>query len=305
MRNPQLSPLDLWLHRYWSPDPAALERLSTGRPAVVITGASEGIGLALADRFAAAGWPVLLIARGEAAITTAAAGVAQRYGVDAVPLTLDITAPDAAEQIAAALTRHGLYCDVLVNNAGIGLSGPYANHEPQAVARLIDTNVRALSLLMRRFLPDMCIRGRGGMLNVASLGGYAPGPNQAAYYASKAYVISLTRAVAWETRGLGLRIAVLSPGPVDTRFHAKMGTDTALYRYLLRGSSAEQVARAGYQGWRWHCRVILPGLFTPILALVMTLTPGILSIPIIGLLLRRPHSGPANRPKAGEDARRS
>ena len=300
MRNPLLALLEIWLRRYWQADTAALSRLGGGRPAVVITGASEGIGLAIAERFAGTGSALVLIARGEAALTAAADGLALRHRALTVPLVLDITAPDAGERIAAALASHGLYADVLVNNAGIGLSGPFTEHDPTAIAALIDTNMRALTLLMRRFLPDMCVRGRGGVLNVASLGGYAPGPNQAAYYASKSYVISLTRAVGYEVRGLGVRISVVSPGPVDTRFHAKMGTDAALYRYLVRGISAEQVARTACFRWRWGLRIIFPGLFTPLLALVMELTPGIISIPIIGVLLRRPRP-----PVAGKDARRS
>jgi short-subunit dehydrogenase len=313
MRNPLLALLDIWQRRYWRTDPEALGRLGGGRPGIVITGASEGIGLALAERFATTGSTLLLVARGEAALTAAAEGLARRSAVEAIALPLDITTPDAVDRIADALARHGLYADVLINNAGIGLSGPFTGHEPAEVARMVDTNVRALSLLTRRFLPDMCVRGRGGVINVASLGGYAPGPDQAAYYASKSYVISLTRAVAYETRGLGVRVMVVSPGPVDTRFHAKMGSDTALYRYLIRGMSAERVADAAWHGWRWGLGVVRPGLSAPILALAMTLLPGVVLTPIIGLLLRRPGvgsgtgsgGGPTTGADEGQDARRS
>ena len=103
---------------------------------------------------------------------------------------------------------------------------------------LVDLNVRALTRLTRHFLPGMRQRGRGGILNVASLGGYAPGPNQAAYYASKAYVLSLTEAIAAETAGEGVRVCALAPGPVDTAFHARMGAENAFYRYLVPPASA-------------------------------------------------------------------
>ena len=115
--------------------------------------------------------------------------------------------------------------------------------------RLLDLNVRALTALTRHFLDGMRVRGRGGILNVASLGGYTPGPYQAAYYASKAYVLSLTEAMAAETAGEGVRVCALAPGPVDTGFHARMGAEGAFYRYLLPPASAEAVARAGYRGF--------------------------------------------------------
>ena len=287
MRNPLLIALDAWHHRFWSPDPQSSAQTDRLRPAVVITGASEGIGLALAERFAAAGHVLVLIARRCEPLEAATAAVRQRYSVEVIALTLDITAPDAAEVITETLARARLYADILVHNAGIGLGGPFTSHAPAAIARLIETNIGALTRLSRHVLPDMCRRGRGGILNIASLGGYAPGPNQAAYYASKAYVVSLTRALAYETRGQGVRICVVAPGPVETRFHAKMGADTAFYRTLLRGQSPQAVARSAYRGFRWRRRVILPGVVTPILALAMTVTPGIVSIPIIGLLLRR------------------
>ena len=101
------------------------------------------------------------------------------------------------------------------------------------VLRLIDLNVRALTHLTHHFLPGMRVRGRGGILNLASIGGYAPGPNQAAYYASKAYVLSLTEAIAAETAGEGVRVCALAPGPVNTRLHESMGAENAFYRCFV------------------------------------------------------------------------
>ena len=139
---------------------------------------------------------------------------------------------------------------------------------------------------MRHFLPGMRARGRGGVLNLASLGGYVPGPYQAAYYASKAYVISLSEAVAAETAGEGVRISALAPGPVNTDFHRKMRSDTSFYRYLVPPTSADAVAAAGYHGFAFGWRVIVPGVLNPILALAMRLLPHRIVIPIVGWLLK-------------------
>ena len=152
--------------------------------------------------------------------------------------------------------------------------------------RLLDLNVRALTELMRHFLPGMRVRGRGGVLNLASLGGYAPGPYQAVYYASKAYVMSLSEAVAAETAGEGVRISALAPGPVNTGFHRKMGSERAFYRYLVVPASAEGVAAAGYRGFAFGWRVIVPGILNPFMALAMRVMPHRIVIPIIGWLLK-------------------
>ena len=217
-----------WRRRWWRPDPAALAAFDGLKPMVVVTGGSEGIGFELARRFAAAGSDVLLVARSAEVLEQAAAQIRAECKVNAVTLAADLTAPGTVAAIEEALASQGAYADVLVNNAGIGLSGPFHTHAPDAVLRLLDLNVRALTQLTHHFLPGMRTRGRGGILNVASLGGYAPGPNQGAYYASKAYVLSLTEAIAAETAGEGVRVCALAPGPVNTRFHARMGAEGAL-----------------------------------------------------------------------------
>jgi uncharacterized protein len=278
--------LELWLRRRWRPDPAALERWAGMRPAVLVTGGSEGIGLAIARRFAAAGRTIVLVARQPEPLAEAAASIRRTHGADAFYVPLDVTRADAAEVIERELTRRGLYVDVLINNAGIGLAGDFVHADPHRVAALIDLNVRALALLMRHFMPAMCVRGRGGILNVASLACYAPGPYQAAYYASKAFVTSLTEAVAWEASGLGVRIAALVPGPVRTRFHARMGTESAWYRRLLVAAHPDSVAWVALLGFRWGRTVIAPGVVTMFATLAMRLTPHPLLLPIVGWLLK-------------------
>jgi uncharacterized protein len=280
------SPIQAWRRRWWRPDPAALAAYAGLRPMVVVTGGSEGIGYALARRFAAAGNDVMLVARRPAPLEEAAAHIRAGFKVEAVAVPADVTATGAIATIEAALAARGAYADVLVNSAGTGLSGPFHGHAPGDVVGLIDLNVRALSQLTRHFLPGMRVRGRGGILNVASLGGYTPGPNQAAYYASKAYVLSLTEAIAAETAGEGVRVGALAPGPVNTAFHARMGAESAMYRTLVLPASVESVARAGYLGFIFGLRVVIPGVINPFLALAMRIMPHRILIPIVGWLLK-------------------
>lgn len=296
MANPLMALLDMWMRRYWRPDAARLARLPQGAPAVVITGGSEGIGLALAHRILRDGCTLMLVARNAERLAAAKAELeAEAAGRGWVTtLVLDVTETDAAERISEALAGQGLYADILVNNAGIGLGGEFLGHAPEALERLIALNVMALTRLTRHFLPQMCVRGRGGIINVSSLGGYGPGPFQAAYYASKSYVTSLTRAVAHETRGLGVRVVAVAPGPVETLFHSRMGAGTAFYRFFIPGQSPEAVARSAWRGYKWGRRIVLPGLVAPVLALAMKLAPAILTAPIIAILLR---------PRGGENAR--
>jgi uncharacterized protein len=201
-------------------------------------------------------------------------------------LSIDLAGADAAAIVAAALTEAGGHCDVLVNCAGIGIAGDFLSQPADALQQLLDVNVRALTSLTRYFLSDMIVRKRGGVLNVASLGGYAPGPYQAVYYASKAYVLSLTEALAHEYQGQGVHIAVVAPGPVRTSFHRRMGGETGFYLRLLSVASADRVARSAYWRFRFGQRVIVPGLLNSLMMLGMRLLPHRLLVPMIGFLLK-------------------
>ncbi|MFA5949339.1 MAG: SDR family oxidoreductase [Hyphomicrobium sp.] len=289
MPNPLYELAGIWISRRARPDPAALARAAGLSPAALVTGGSRGIGLALALRFAQAGThTIVLVARDLTALERAARSITQKYSANVIVLPLDITSDEAPARIDAELARHTLYLDYLVNSAGIGLSGPYHSHSEQKIDELIALNMSALSRLMRWALPGMRARGRGGILNVASLGGFVPGPHQALYYASKAFVISLTEAVAHEIGGDGVRISVVAPGPVDTRFHEAMGADNALYRFLLPQRSAEMVARSAYRGLMLGRVVVVPGVFEAISAAALRIVPHTLTIPIIGTLLEQP-----------------
>lgn len=285
MRNPLLSLLELWLRRYGR-SRQDVGSPAVGRPVVVVTGGSEGIGLALAARAAADGHDLLLVARRPEPLARAAETLQAQFPVRIDVLVLDVAAGDAAIRIERALTEAGGYADILINNAAMGLSGPFAEERADALDALVALNLAAPVALTRHFLPAMVDRGRGGILNMASLGGMVPGPGQAAYYASKAFLISLTRAIGHETRGLGVRIAVAAPGPVRTEFHARMHSDQALYLYVLPVQGPETVARQAWRGYKWGRRVIVTGSLNQLNALAIKVMPHTVLIPLMGWLLR-------------------
>ncbi len=156
---------------------------------------------------------------------------------------------------------------------------------PDDVDRLVATNVSALTRLMHHALPGMIGRARGGVLNIASLGGFVAGPYQAAYYACKAYVLSLTSAAAHELAGQGVRITAVAPGPVDTRFHSKMDADNSLYRWLIPPLGAEHVADSALRGFVYGRRLVVPGIWNWLLFIGSRLMPNALLVPLMSWLL--------------------
>jgi short-subunit dehydrogenase len=285
MSNILVSLADRWVARRAMQDARASAAVKALGPAVVVTGGSRGIGRALATRFAEAGHDLVLIAREAAPLRAAASEISSATGVRAVSVALDITHADAPRLLDEALEANGLYADILVNNAGVGLSGYFSDHAGHDLERLVSLNVTAATRLMHHALAPMIARGHGGILNVASLGGMVPGPFQAAYYASKAYLVSLTEAVAHEARGRGVRIAVLAPGPVDTTFHKAMKADRALYRTAFPGMAAAAVANSAYRGFRMGRTVIVPGLLPTASAIALKILPHAVSVPLVAALL--------------------
>jgi uncharacterized protein len=275
-----------WRRRHWLEDKAALAVFATRTPITVVTGASDGIGLALARRCAAAGHDVVLIARGPDRVVAAAQAIALQYRVRAIPLALDVTDGDACQKIDAVVADANAYADVLINNAGIGLSGPIATADPMHVDQLLRLNIEALTRLTRHFVPGMLLRGRGGILNVASLAAYTPGPYQAVYYASKAYVLSLTEALAHEVAGYGVTISALAPGAVDTAFHARMNATSALYTHVLPMPTPTVVADRAYRRFCWGQRVYVPGVLNTVVMLCTRILPHRTLARLASVLLR-------------------
>jgi uncharacterized protein len=277
---------DRWRRRYWRADTAALSAFAGLAPVTIITGASEGIGRAFTERLAAEGQALLLIARDGAKLEALADKLRTQHRAQIIALPLDLTAGDATRAIDRSLASMHGYADSLINNAGIGLAGTFSNTPIAAIDAVMALNVAATTRLARHLLPGMLVRGRGGILFVASLVAYTPGPNQAVYCASKAYLLSLAEAIAAETAGLGVRVCCTAPGPVETAFHAKMGADRALYRWAIPNQSPDRVAAVALLGYRLGVRVLVPGLLTAVLALALRLLPHRLTLPIVHVLLR-------------------
>jgi uncharacterized protein len=251
---------------------------------VVITGASEGIGRAFARRYAAKGRDLLLIARRPLPLSLLADELRASHPVHVVTLARDVTAQDTPAAIDAALAAAGGYCDLLVNNAGIGVSGAVHDLPWDEIEGLLAVNAVAPTRLMHHVLQGMRGRRRGGVINLASLGGYAPGPYQAPYHASRAFILSLSQAVAAEVASDGVRITAVAPGPVRTGFHAKMGAERDAYRFVLPSISPETVARWAVTAHYLGARVVVPGFINNVLALFLRFMPHRLTVPIEGWL---------------------
>jgi short-subunit dehydrogenase len=217
--------------------------LHMAKGTALVTGASSGIGAELAKICAADGYSLILVARREDRLVHLAATLAGTYGIQARVLAADLADP-AAPQAIFAQTR-GEPIDILINNAGFGLRGPFRQTDWAAESRLLQVNVAALVHLTKLWLPEMVGRRSGRILNVASTAAFVPGPFMAMYYASKAFVVSFSHAVANELEGTGVTVTVLCPGPTRTEFGAVAGVgDTNLFRGA--SMSATDAAREGY-----------------------------------------------------------
>jgi short-subunit dehydrogenase len=224
----------------------------------LITGASAGIGTELARLFAADKSKLVLVARRQEKLEELAADLRDRHGVDVHVLAADLGRADAPQEIADTLAAENLTIDVLVNNAGFGALGSFDRLEAARQVEMVQVNVAAMTHLTRLLLPGMIERGKGGVLNVASTAGFQAGPYMAVYYATKAYVISLSEALHDELAGRGVTVTCLCPGPTATEFAATAKMEkTRLFR--MRQMSAAEVARIGYRAFRRGKLLVVTG----------------------------------------------
>ena len=241
------------------------------RPITLLTGASAGIGTALAHEFADHGHELVLVARREQRLNAVADAIAANGYSRPHVLAMDLGSAEAGQRIAAALNERGLEPNFVVNNAGFGLVGAAADLAIAEQRGMIDINISALTDLSLRFV-DCLQRHRGGILNVASVAGFMPGPHSAVYYASKAYVLSFSEALHQELAPRGIRVTALCPGPVPTEFQARAGVPEAHGPRALT-LSAEEVARQGYRGFMDGHRVVVPGFGNRLVTVASRLVP--------------------------------
>lgn len=249
------------------------------RPLAVVTGASAGIGRELARILAREGHDLVLVARREQELQELADSLAAAHRVDSTIAAVDLSAPDAGDRVAAAVG--GRDVDVLVNNAGFGGVGGFASRDRETDLRMVAVNVVALTDLTKRFLPAMVARGRGRVLNVASTAAFQPGPFMAVYYATKAYVLSLSQAIAEEVSGSGVTVTCLCPGVTESEFHAVAGTDAQPLTSSALTMSAASVAEAGYRAMMRGRMVEVPGLHNKIGAQSIRVAPRRLVLKIV------------------------
>jgi short-subunit dehydrogenase len=255
-----------------------------GKPVTLITGASAGIGEAFARLFAQRGRECALVARRADKLNELADTIAATGGSRPHVIAADLAERDGPERVARELAERALEPAVVVNNAGFGLAGPAADLSRADQLAMIDLNLRALTDLSLRFIPSLA-QHRGGIINIASVAAFFPGPGMAIYFASKAYVLSFSEALSRELAPRGVRVTAVCPGPVPTEFQARAGLKDAQSPFLT--VSAEQVARESYEGFVRGKRVVVPGFANKLNAILPRVLPRGLVLRLVGNYQRK------------------
>jgi short-subunit dehydrogenase len=255
------------------------------KPAIVVTGAASGIGRELARIAAREGSVMVLVDQSQQLLDNLAVEFASS-DIPAHAICVDLACRDAGQRVESRLSELGVYCDVLVNSAGIALIGTAAQLDREEQLRLLDVNARALTDLTIRVLPGMIARRHGGILNVGSICGYVPGPNMAAYYASKAYVRSFTAAIAAEVAGTGVTVTCLSPGIVRTDLFKRGNVGQMRILKLMPRASAPATANAGWRAFRAGKTLVVPGLTNRMILALRFFLPEALTLRLLSTLQR-------------------
>jgi short-subunit dehydrogenase len=239
---------------------------------VLITGASSGIGLELAKCFATDGCRLILLARNTEALEALAEELRRTNRIEALVLTADLSRPDTPARVFKELQGRGIAVDILINNAGFGAQGQFAGLPLQRQLEMLQVNITALLELTGLFLPGMIERRHGGILNVGSVAGFLPGPGMAVYYATKAFVLSFTEALAEELSGSGLTATALCPGPTTSNFSA-VAHGQRVRRLKTGKMPAQAVASHGHRAFRRGKLVAIPGWGNRFLTFLIRIMP--------------------------------
>jgi hypothetical protein len=247
----------------------------TGNQTALVTGASSGIGLEFARIFAQHGYNLVLVTRNQTRLNEISKELVGNSRVAVTVIAKDLANPSAPNEIYEQLRSESMTIDVLVNCAGFGSLGLFFEEDLQSQLNMIQVNITAVTHLTHLFLKDMLNRGNGKILNVASTAAFQPGPLMAVYYATKAYVLSFSEAIANEVKGSGVTITTLCPGPTQTAFqaNAKMQKTKLFNNSLLRTVPAETVAKIGYEGLMRSKTIVVPGITNTLGVFAVRLMP--------------------------------
>jgi len=246
--------------------------MPTSSESALITGASYGIGLEFSRIFASEGYNLVLVARSADRLRQLASELEKNHGTRSLILATDLTEPGASAYVQEQTTRAGIEVDVLVNNAGFGQYGKFAENDLEECLRQIQLNVTTLTHLTRLYLPAMFERKSGRILNVASTAAFQPGPLMAVYFATKAYVLHFSEALANELSGTGVTVTCLCPGATATEFHNR--ANATGQRLLKFGSmDARTVAEDGYRAMMAGKTVAISGFKNWLLAQSIRISP--------------------------------
>jgi uncharacterized protein len=253
----------------------------------LITGASGGIGYEFAKLFAQDGYNLVLIARSKEKLAQVAQNLQGKFGISVKIIIKDLGVPTAPEEIFTELQNEGTKIHALVNNAGFGSYGLFAETDINVELQMMQVNVVSVTHLTKLFVREMIKQREGKILNVASTAAFQPGPLMAVYYATKAYVLSFSEALANELEGTGVTVTALCPGPTESGFQKRADMEQSKLVSGQKIMDAETVAKIGYRGLMENKTVVIPGLKNQILAQSIRITPRNLVTKIVRNLQER------------------
>jgi len=241
----------------------------------LVTGGSSGIGYELAKLLAQDRKNIVITARNEARLRQVQAEIERAHGVTVKVLAMDLSEPDAPSELLSELDAQSVHVDVLVNNAGFNVHGPFRDTELRRELEMIRLHVISLTHLTKLCLKGMLAKGTGRILNVSSIAAFAPGPLVSVHFASRAYTLHFTEALANELRGTGVTATCLCPGPTKSAFFERAGMEGVRLAsgWPIRLLDAREVAKCGYSGMQRGKVVVVPGLQNKLLALVARAAP--------------------------------
>jgi uncharacterized protein len=246
--------------------------MSSNRKIALITGASSGIGKALAENFAQDGYDVILAARSVSKMESQAAELEKRCSITATAIAADLESDEGAANLYKEIKNRGFTLNALANNAGYGTFGEFKDSTLQSELAMMQINMTAIVVLTKLFMPDL-LATNGKIINTASTAAFQPGPYMAVYYATKAFVLSFSEAIAAELEGTGVTVTALCPGPTASGFQDKADMHASALVKNKNLPTSEEVAALGYQAMQRGQRVYIPGIINWLMVQSLRLTP--------------------------------